>query len=221
MKLSLGKNSSFWLCVFCWLSAFGQCMTTWRTLFLFPPGDVLLLSALKPVNICNYLSIPQVSTGLLKQKNEDGSTGLDNIWITEMTKCRLVSFNPVHWYIRLILYSLMLCLLHKTYAGTSVCFCVYALIYDCIFLFAYVYEYMQHVWAVRSQRNVFKVEKTKIQSSFSQLGFTKCVLKEQGSPHRLQDAAGGQNPSPPALCRSVSPAHRLCCHHGYAADKPR
>lgn len=29
-------------------------------------------------------------------------------------------------------------------------FCVYALAYDYICLFAYVYEYMQHMWVVRS-----------------------------------------------------------------------
>lgn len=39
-----------------------------RSREFYPLGNVLLLSTLKPVNICNYLSTPQVTAGLFREK---------------------------------------------------------------------------------------------------------------------------------------------------------
>lgn len=132
-----------------------------RSRFFYPLGNVLLLSALKSVNICNYLSIPQVTAGLFggkKKKNEDGSTVSDKIWRIKLTKSWLVGLNLLHWSERLScfthpygpLYFNVTLTMQNPCRCKCMSFCVYVLAYDYICLFAYVYEYMQHVWVVRS-----------------------------------------------------------------------
>lgn len=72
-----------------------------RSRFFYPLVNVLLLSALKSVNICNCLSIPQVTAGLFGEKerknnNEDGNTVSDKVWRIKMTKSRLMGLNLLH-----------------------------------------------------------------------------------------------------------------------------
>lgn len=127
-----------------------------RSRGFYPLGNVLLLSTLKSVNICNYLSTPQVTAGLFgEKKNEDGSTISDKIWRKDNKKQASGLKFPAQISNTFLFYTSPLYLIVTlTTQNLSRCkcmsFCVYALTYDHICLFAFVYEYMQHVWVVTS-----------------------------------------------------------------------
>lgn len=125
-----------------------------RSRAFYPLGNVLLLSALKSVNICNYLSIPQVTAGLLeKKKKEDGSTVSDKMWRIKMTKSRLVGLNLLHWSKRLScfihlsgsLYFNVMLTTQNPCRCKCMSFCVYALACDYICLFACVWIHAARV----------------------------------------------------------------------------
>jgi len=69
MKLSLDKNSSFDYVFSAGSLPSGNIRQLEEQVF-YPLGNVLLLSAFKSVNICNYLSIPQVTAGLFGEKKK-------------------------------------------------------------------------------------------------------------------------------------------------------
>lgn len=122
-----------------------------RSREFYPLGDVLLFSTLKSVNICNYLSTPHVTAGLFgEKKNEDGSTISDKIWRKDNKKQAGGFKSPAQilktfLFYRSPLYLIIMLTMQNLYRCKCMSFCAYALTYDHIGLFAYVYEYMQHV----------------------------------------------------------------------------
>lgn len=101
-----------------------------RSREFYPLGNVSLLSTLKSVNICNYLSTPQVTAGLFGEKKRMKMAAKFLTRFGEkITKSRLVGLSPLHRSQRLscfiyVLCTLLLCLLCKTYIGASVCLSV-------------------------------------------------------------------------------------------------
>lgn len=100
-----------------------------RSREFYPLGNVLLFSTLKSVNICNYLSTPQVTAGLFGEKRMKMAAQFLTRFAEKITKSRLVGLNPLHRSQRVscfiqVLCTLLLCLLCKTYIGASVCLSV-------------------------------------------------------------------------------------------------